>query len=32
VPGFGGSSVDVPRTGAFYHLREGHPAPTRVGQ
>ena len=32
VPGFGGASVDVPRTGAFYHLREGHPAPTRVGQ
>ena len=32
VPGFGDVSVDVPRTGAFYHLREGHPAPTRVGQ
>ena len=32
VPGFGDVGVDVPRTGAFYHLREGHPAPTRVGQ
>ncbi|MEI8229134.1 MAG: hypothetical protein WCH77_12865 [Planctomycetota bacterium] len=32
VPGFADVSVDVPRTGAFYHLREGHPTPTRVSQ
>ena len=32
VPGFGDTSVDVPRTGAFYHLREGHPTANRVGK
>ena len=31
VPGFGGVSVDVPRTGAFYHLNEGKQKITRVG-
>ena len=32
VPGFGETSVDVPRAGAFYHLREGHPTANRVGK
>ena len=31
VPGFGDVSVDVPRSGAFYHLQEGKQKITQVG-
>jgi hypothetical protein len=31
VPGFGDVSVDVPRSGAFYHLQEGKEGVKRVG-
>ena len=31
VPGFGDVSVDVPRSGAFYHLQEGKKGATRIG-
>ena len=31
VPGFGDVAVDVTRSGAFYHLREGQKEPVRVG-
>jgi hypothetical protein len=31
VPGFGDATVEVPRSGAFYHLREGTKETVRVG-